>query len=873
MSSCSRLILIACVALALVRPASAQSLSKWYLAEGATGTFFEEQILIANPNATAAEVTITFLRPGGGTPVTSTFTMPATSRKTVTVNTVPGVENAPELSAVVECTNNLPIVVERSLYWPAATKRGGHNSQGVLAPATKWYLAEGSTGMFDDFVLIANPSTTTTASVQVTFLTPEGTTVVFPPLAIAPNARATVWPNSEVPALANKAFSTVVESTNAVPVFVERALYFAAGTTWEAGHGSTGITAPSPTWIFGEGFTGGPPSFMFDTFILLANPGTTATTATVTFLRENAAPIVKVYPIAPTSRENIWVDQIDGLEDAAFSVKIAATSPIIAERAMYWGPNGAWVEAHNSPGVVAEALKWGFAEGAEDGLDASGLQFDSYFLVANSSTNALELKATFMREDGTGIVRTFTVPGQSRFTLPTSQYPELSNQRFATFLESTNGVTFVAERTVYWGEGYFGGHGSTGTPFTGTVGTPGTPPAATITAVTPTAGSTLGGTDITITGTNFAAGATVHLGTTPATHVVVLNATTILATTPPSAAVGAVAVSVTSHVTTVALPAAFTYSYAPPVVSSVTPSTGPTTGGTQLTVDGANFVGVSVQLGSKTPTSITVQSPSRMLITTPTNTAGPVTLRVTNFEGLVGEKANAFTYQAATAADRILAFGDSLTEGYISTDCAFIGMSLGCLGDDDPAGGYPGRLQGLLRAQYPAQPTIAVANGGVGGETTGSGRTRLPSALAANHDLVVIMEGVNDTNAGVSSGTIISNLRSMVTSAKGAGKLVMLGTLLPCITVYYDQGPLGMQPYTKCDNAVINSVNTSIRALAAEQQVLLADFHYGFTYNGTQAGWFSGDGLHLSEAGYQRMAELVRNLMVANYETIPPPVP
>ena len=71
----------------------------------------------------------------------------------------------------------------------------------------------------------------------------------------------------------------------------------------------------------------------------------------------------------------------------------------------------------------------------------------------------------------------------------------------------------------------------------------------------------------------------------------------------------------------------------------------------------------------------------------------------------------------------------------------------------------------------------------------------------------------------------------------------------------------------------INSVNGAIRTLAAEQNVLLADFHYSFTYQGTQSGWFSGDGLHLSEAGYQRMAELIRNLMVLNYETIAPPVP
>jgi len=111
-----RLAILVCVTClcASVAPVGAQSLSKWYLAEGATGTFFEENILIANPNTSSADITITYLRPGGGTPVTSTFTMGPTSRKTVKVNAVVGVENAPELSAVVECTNGLPIIVERS---------------------------------------------------------------------------------------------------------------------------------------------------------------------------------------------------------------------------------------------------------------------------------------------------------------------------------------------------------------------------------------------------------------------------------------------------------------------------------------------------------------------------------------------------------------------------------------------------------------------------------------------------------------------------------------------------------------------------------------------------------------------------------------
>lgn len=61
-----------------------------------------------------------------------------------------------------------------------------------------------------------------------------------------------------------------------------------------------------------------------------------------------------------------------------------------------------------------------------------------------------------------------------------------------------------------------------------------TPP--TLTSILPTSGSTLGGTPVTLTGTNFASGATVTIGGVPATLVVVVSSTKITAVTPAHAA-------------------------------------------------------------------------------------------------------------------------------------------------------------------------------------------------------------------------------------------------------------------------------------------------------------------------------------------------
>ena len=77
-------------------------------------------------------------------------------------------------------------------------------------------------------------------------------------------------------------------------------------------------------------------------------------------------------------------------------------------------------------------------------------------------------------------------------------------------------------------------------------------------SVNPNSGPVAGGTAVTITGTNFASGATVKFGNGSATNVVVVNATTITATTPAWRA-GAVTVTVTVGGQSGSLANGFTY--------------------------------------------------------------------------------------------------------------------------------------------------------------------------------------------------------------------------------------------------------------------------------------------------------------------------
>ena len=95
-----------------------------------------------------------------------------------------------------------------------------------------------------------------------------------------------------------------------------------------------------------------------------------------------------------------------------------------------------------------------------------------------------------------------------------------------------------------------------------------------VSGVLPNNGPTTGGTAVTITGTNFAAGATVTFGGAAATNVVVVNSTTITATTPAGTA-GAVTVTVTVNGQSGNLVNGFTYTAAGTIsfiqVASATP--------------------------------------------------------------------------------------------------------------------------------------------------------------------------------------------------------------------------------------------------------------------------------------------------------------
>ena len=187
----------------------------------------------------------------------------------------------------------------------------------------------------------------------------------------------------------------------------------------------------------------------------------------------------------------------------------------------------------------------------------------------------------------------------------------------------------------------------------GAAGKGGTP-APTVTGISPSSGSTVGGTSVTITGTNFSGSSVVTIGGTAATNVTVVNSTTITATTPAGAA-GTASVVVNTPGGSNAANSLYTYvtPVTAPSISSVSPATGTTLGGTTVTITGANFTGAtSVTFGGTPATNFTVVSATTLTATTPAKSAGAVSVVVTNPSG--SNAANSlFTYVTPSTAPSI----------------------------------------------------------------------------------------------------------------------------------------------------------------------------------------------------------------------------
>jgi lysophospholipase L1-like esterase len=178
-------------------------------------------------------------------------------------------------------------------------------------------------------------------------------------------------------------------------------------------------------------------------------------------------------------------------------------------------------------------------------------------------------------------------------------------------------------------------------------------------------------------------------------------------------------------------------------------------------------------------------------------------------------------------------YGDSITAGDGSSDKQ----------------GYAIRLQNLL-APYFAR--AEVRKFGRPGTNSAEGQEKARQWIGQAHAAyVLILYGTNDwqdqtcQNQGPDACFTITRLGDIVDITRDVDSLPVLGTIPP---VNPALAPAGR-------NAWIDQMNTRIKAMAQQRQVLLADVNAAFKANSAGLASLFADDVHPNDAGYQMLAQ------------------
>jgi acyl-CoA thioesterase I len=207
---------------------------------------------------------------------------------------------------------------------------------------------------------------------------------------------------------------------------------------------------------------------------------------------------------------------------------------------------------------------------------------------------------------------------------------------------------------------------------------------------------------------------------------------------------------------------------------------------------------------------------------------------------------------------KILAFGDSMTEGVDSPSLPTPTLALTLALTPGRAQSYPFKLKALIEARYTAQ-TIEVLNAGLAGRQARDDRARFTDAMSeARPDLILLLEGANDLGAPLREGEginarvteVVGALEDLVRDAGFRSIPVMIGTLPP-------QRPGGPKA---AGVAFLPRFNAAVIEMAGKKGAQVIDIAQ------LPVSMIGADGLHPSEAGYQRIAEIWLDAIKARFE-------
>ena len=194
---------------------------------------------------------------------------------------------------------------------------------------------------------------------------------------------------------------------------------------------------------------------------------------------------------------------------------------------------------------------------------------------------------------------------------------------------------------------------------------------------------------------------------------------------------------------------------------------------------------------------------------------------------------------------RFLAFGDSFTAGEVTSPIAASPSLIRKLLVVASAS-YPSQLQTQLRTVYLSQAaSIVVTNSGEPSERILDGVNRFPGVFDMYRpEVVLLMEGANglaQVGPDISTGV----MRIMVQYAKSNGARVFVGSMLPQVA----GRPRGTTPVSE-----LVGYNNTLQIMSTQESIAYVDLYN--TMLPEAPTLIGSDGLHPTEAGYRRIADV-----------------
>jgi hypothetical protein len=327
-------------------------------------------------------------------------------------------------------------------------------------PAMHFAGTTGAAG-HHDFVLLQNPHVYPTKA-TVLYSTAAGTTNSTT-YDLPPTSRTTLHVPTEGRHGAVDQGVSVIPASASLPVWAEHADYW---NNFEAGRNSQGTGERSDKWYFAEGVVGGT-YWAHDN--VAYNPNTQPIRVTWDFLNASGSIATRSEVLNPRGHYRLRVNTVPRIE-GEHSTLVSAVweggdahgkpAPVVAERIIAWNND---IEGHSTRGVPFPSLTWYFGEGSQGG------PWSTYLLLMNPSTQSAMVEVRYMQESGLSEAYHYRVAPRRRFTIaPPIQGAFGILVRSIAFPATPSGpavpvaVPIVAERAMYFGDGWPIGHATEG---------------------------------------------------------------------------------------------------------------------------------------------------------------------------------------------------------------------------------------------------------------------------------------------------------------------------------------------------------------------------------------------------------------------------